>query len=99
VIVTITAEAEADLEQIATYVAEQSPSSALKLIRELRGRCQSLLDAPRAYPLVPRYERFGIRRRPFGRYLIFYRVSADTIEIVHILHGARDYETLLFPEE
>jgi plasmid stabilization system protein ParE len=64
VIVTITAEAEADLEQIATYVAEQSPRSALELIRELRERCESLVDAPRGYPLVPRHEHFGIRRPP-----------------------------------
>lgn len=98
-IVTLTAEAEADLEQIATYVAEQSPGSALKLVRELRQRCESLSDAPRGYPLVPRYEQWGIRRRPFGGFLIFYRVGKDTIEIIHVLHGARDYESLLFPEE
>jgi plasmid stabilization system protein ParE len=98
-IVTLTAEAEADLEQIASYVAEQSPKSALKLVRELRERCESLLDAPRGYPLVPRYERFGVRRRPFGRFLIFYRIGEDRIEVIHILHGARDYESLLFPQE
>ena len=40
----------------------------------------------------------GIRRRPFGNYLIFYRIGIDAIEVVHILHGARDYEPLLFPE-
>jgi len=45
VIVVVTAEAEADLEQIAEYVAEQSPRSALTLVRELRERCESLLDA------------------------------------------------------
>jgi toxin ParE1/3/4 len=99
VIVTITAEAEADLEQIAIYVSEQSPRSALELVRELRERCESLLDAPRGYPLVPRYEHLGIRRRSSGRFLIFYRVSTDAIEVIHILHGARDYESLLFPEE
>ena len=98
-IVTITAEAEADLEQIANYVAEQSPTSALELVRDLRARCESLRDAPRGYPLVPRYEHLGIRRRSFGRFLIFYRVSTDAIEVIHILHGARDYESLLFPEE
>jgi plasmid stabilization system protein ParE len=58
-----------------------------------------LADAPRGYPLVPRYEQFGIRRRPFGNFLIFYRVGTETIEVVHILHGARDYEPLLFPEK
>lgn len=97
-IVNVTAAAEADLEQIMAYVAQQSPASALKLVRELRQRCESLVDAPRAYPLVPRYERFGIRRHPFGQFLIFYRVDHDAIEIIHILHGARDYERLLFPE-
>ena len=99
-IVLVTAEAETDLEQIARYVAEHSPQSALKLIRELRKICESLSDAPRGYSLlVPRYEHLGIRRRPFGNFLIFYRVGADAIEIVHILHGARDYEPLLFPEK
>jgi toxin ParE1/3/4 len=98
VIVVITAEAETDLEQIAAYVAERSPQGALKLIRELRDRCESPADAPRGYPLVPRYEQFGIRRRPFGSFLIFYRVGTEAIEVVHILHGARDYEPLLFPE-
>jgi toxin ParE1/3/4 len=48
--------------------------------------------------LVPRYEQFGIRRRPFGSFLIFHRVGTEAIEVVHILHGARDYEPLLFPE-
>jgi len=69
---------------------------ALKFVQELK--CDSLADAPRGYPLMPRYEHLGIRRRPFGNYLIFYRVGADAIEVVHILHGARDYEPLLFPE-
>jgi toxin ParE1/3/4 len=53
---------------------------------------------PRAYPLVPRYEHFGIRRRPYGHYLIFYRIGVGTIDIVHILHGAQNYEPFLFPE-
>jgi hypothetical protein len=27
-----------------------------------------------------------------------HRVGAEATEVVHILHGARDYEPLLFPE-
>jgi plasmid stabilization system protein ParE len=30
-------------------------------------------------------------------YLIFYRVGTELVEITHILNGAQDYETLLFP--
>jgi plasmid stabilization system protein ParE len=98
-VVIITGPAEADLENIADYIAAQSPIRALSFVRELRDRCEALADAPRAYPLVPRYEHFGIRRRPHGNYLIFYRVDAETIEVIHILHGVRDYQRLLFPEE
>ncbi|WP_342588924.1 type II toxin-antitoxin system RelE/ParE family toxin [Rhizobium phaseoli] len=39
-----------------------------------------------------------IRRRPYGDYLIFYRI-ADAIEVLHVLRGAVDYERLLFPDE
>jgi plasmid stabilization system protein ParE len=42
---------------------------------------------PLAYPLVPRYESRGIRRRPVGDYLIFYRLQDNRVEIVHILHS------------
>jgi plasmid stabilization system protein ParE len=31
--------------------------------------------------------------------LIFYRIEADRVVIVHVLHGARDHESLLFPEQ
>jgi plasmid stabilization system protein ParE len=98
VIVVLTAEAETDLESIAEYIARDSATIALNFVQELREKCLALAQAPRGYPLVPRYEHLGIRRRPFGNYLIFYRIGADAIEVVHILHGARDYERLLFPE-
>lgn len=97
-IVVLTAEAETDLEAIAVYIARDSVTAALNVVHELREKCLTLTETPRGYPLVPRYEHHGIRRRPFGSYLIFYRVGTEAIEVVHILHGARDYERLLFPE-
>ncbi|MGH9741426.1 MAG: type II toxin-antitoxin system RelE/ParE family toxin, partial [Candidatus Acidiferrum sp.] len=36
----------------------------------------------------------GIRSFPFGSYLIFYRVVTKAIEIVRVLHGARDIENI-----
>jgi len=98
VIVVLTAEAETDLESIAEYISRDSVTAALNIVHDLREKCLALADAPRGYPLVPRYEHQGIRRCPFGSYLIFYRVGTEIVEVVHILHGARDYEPLLFPE-
>ena len=50
------------------------------------------------FPLLPNWEERGIRRLPFGDYLIFYRIDSEQVEILHVLHGARDFEAILFPD-
>jgi toxin ParE1/3/4 len=97
--VVFTAEARADLDQISDYIAEQNLAAALAFVAKLRVACRALAHAPLGYPVVPRYRASGIRRRAFGNYLIFYRVRADAIEVIHILHGARDYARILFPDK
>lgn len=53
---------------------------------------------PAALPFgAKRYEHHGIRRCVHANYLIFYRVQSQQIDVIHILNGAQDYETLLFP--
>ncbi|KIU26613.1 plasmid stabilization protein [Methylobacterium radiotolerans] len=96
-IVVFTEEAEVDLEHIANYIAEANPRRAVSFVDELVDCCQRLAEAPQGYPLVPRYRHSGVRRRSYGRYLVFYRVGADRIDILHVLHGAQDYEAILFP--
>jgi toxin ParE1/3/4 len=96
--VDITSAAEADLEGIADYIARDNPVRAVSFVRELYERCLDIADMPEAWPIVPRYEHHRIRRRVHGRYLIFYRVSADCITILHVLNGAMEVDTILFPE-
>ena len=95
--VAFAAAAVADLERIGDAIAADNPLRALSFVQELRQRCEWLGDMPRSFPLVPRYEATGVRRRPYGDYLIFYRVDIEAVVILHILHGAMDYEPLLFP--
>ena len=92
-------EAERSLEQIGDYIAQDSPTRAESFTRELLDAALALGDAPRAYPLVPRFERLGVRRRVHGNYVILYRVEADRVFVAPIVHGARDYGRLLLPEE
>lgn len=61
--VLITAEAETDLEAIAGYIARDNPVRALSFIRELYQLCIEIADMPQAWPVVPRYEHHGVRRR------------------------------------
>ncbi len=91
--------AQADLEEIADYIAQDNPRRALSYIRELRIAAETIGEFPESYPLLPRYEHYGLRRRAYGNYLIFYEIIKGTVFVTHILHGAQDYEAILFPEE
>ena len=96
--VVLSAAAKRDLIEIGDFIARDNPVRAGTFVDELLDRCHDLADQPRAYPLVPRYEHWDIRRRVYRNYLIFYRVTEEQVEVIHVLHGARDYEALLFPD-
>lgn len=98
-IVRLTRGAERDLENIADHVAADKVERAITLLGGLREHCLALAERPERFPLVPRYGHHGIRRRVHGRCLIFYRVEPGQVVVLHVLHGARDYEPLLFPDE
>ena len=96
-IVQLSAEAERNLEEIADHIAAENPAGALRFLTQLRGKCLGLAEFPERFPLVPRFERLGVRHRVHGNYLIFYRVETDRVVVLHILHGAMDYTAILPP--
>ena len=96
--VVVTEAAFADLLDIGRSIRRDNPARAETFVAELFDRCQRLGAMPQAYPLLPDWEAKGIRRRPYGDYLIFYRITGEAVEVLHVLHGARDYEAILFPE-
>ena len=93
--VVITAAAKADLIAIGEFIRPHNPARALHLSTSCSIAAMTSADMPRAYPLVPRYEQWGIRRRVYRDHLIFYRVQSELIEVIHVLNGAQDYDALL----
>lgn len=93
--VRLAAQAERDLTEIALFIARDNSQRALDFAQQLRTACLDLAEFPDRFPLVPRYEKLGVRHRVYGSYLIFYRKEADHVAVLHILHGARDYLDLL----
>lgn len=89
--VVLTRLAEADLTQIGDWIAQDSPAAAGRWIEAALTECQSLSAHPERYPRVAFA---GLRKRSFGDYVIFYRVM-DRVEIVRVLHAARDWTQLL----
>jgi toxin ParE1/3/4 len=78
-----------DLETIGDYIAKDSPGNALRFIQTLRGQCQKICLAPLVYVARPELDH-GLRSCALGRYVIFFRPTADLVRIERILHSAMD---------
>jgi putative addiction module CopG family antidote len=81
--------AEADLAEIALYIAADNPNAAWRFVGELRTHCRLLTEFLARNPLREQYGA-GVRVAVHGRYLIFYAAADDhTVVIERILHGSR----------
>ena len=97
--VVVTDEASGDLLEIGLYLADENPALAMRTVRKLRAQVVELTDRALRYALVPQHEETGVRRRVAGTYNIYYHVTGDRVEVMRILHQARDSEQMLFPED
>ena len=41
----------------------------------------------------------GLRMAPMGNYVIFFRIVEGVVRIERVLHGARDFPTVMAPAE
>ena len=81
--------ARTDLAAIWDYIAGDSPARADAFLRQL----EATMGVLGGNPLMGRQrdELFpGLRSFAVGAYLIFYRRQTAGIEVVRVLHGARD---------
>jgi toxin ParE1/3/4 len=89
----ISPRASSDLIEIWSYIADDSVANSDAFIDKIYEAMQLLAGKPgsgrRREELAP-----GMQSFPFGRYIIFYRVIAGTIDIVRVLHGARDIQNI-----
>jgi toxin ParE1/3/4 len=86
--------AEFDLEEIGDYIARDNPRRAITFIDEILEHCARLLSFPESAPLRPEFGE-GVRVSVFRRYLIFYAVHDDLLEIRRVVHGARNLGELI----
>ena len=86
----------ADLDEIYDYIAEDAPDRATESIRKLVKAAELLRSFP-DLGVSKLKSNPELRIYPFQNYLIIYqpKIKFDRIEIVRIIHGARDYFKLL----
>jgi toxin ParE1/3/4 len=89
--------AAADIFEIWDYIADDSLIAADRWVDRLDEQFGLLATQPlmgRARDeLAP-----GVRSFPFGRYVIFYAPLDDGIDVVRVVHGARDIDAVFGDE-
>ena len=84
-----TTKAQEDLLEIWSYIAEDNPDAADKVLDDIDATCQTLAKNPASgrarEELAPQLRSF-----PVENYLVFYRPTGDAIVVIRVLHGARD---------
>ncbi|MGB3391429.1 MAG: type II toxin-antitoxin system RelE/ParE family toxin [Pseudaminobacter sp.] len=86
--------AESDLIDIWVSIALDNRRAADQLLQEFENRFNQLADFPESGPLRPDIAD-DVRTLTCRNYLILYRMVSDHIEIVRVVHGARDITALL----
>ena len=89
-LVVISDAARIDLDDIWLYIATDSPTNADRFLDRLVEVATGTLAVA---PLSGREREElgeGLRSLPVESYLIFYRVKDNAVEVLRIIHGARD---------
>lgn len=82
-----------DLYEIVEFIARDSPAAALRHVERLEESCWALARNPMLgtlrEDLLP-----GLRLWTVGSHVICFRPSEDGVEIIRVVHGARDFDAL-----
>jgi len=92
--------ADADVDAAAAFIARDSLDAALRFYDAVDRTYRQIRDHPQR---CPRYELDHPRLRGLRKctvtgsrnYLVFYHIDADTVEVIRVLHGARDIPSVL----
>ncbi|PKB80398.1 MAG: plasmid stabilization protein [SAR202 cluster bacterium Io17-Chloro-G9] len=69
------------------HLAGDSPIYAKRIVDRLIRRSEQAAEFPRSGRIVPEYENQDIREVIERPYRIIYRVAADRIEVLAVVHG------------
>ena len=81
------------MEDVADFIARDNPQRAWTFVEELERKARTVVRAPKAYPARPSLSP-GLRLAVYRKYNIYFQLAGHGIDIVRILHSARDAEAI-----
>jgi toxin ParE1/3/4 len=88
------AEAAADLEAIREYIARSSPRYAALTLARLVDAVDRLRQFPESGRIVPEVDSPAVREVIHGAYRIVYELRTGRVEVLTVVHGARQFPDL-----
>lgn len=82
--------ASEDLVSIGEHISRDSGFYAATVVRDLVAASRSLTALAERGRKVPEYDDEALRELIVRKYRLVYRVRADRVEILRIIHGARE---------
>ena len=95
---TISKQAKRDLTAIWSYIASDNEAAADRVLDSLNDKIALLVDHPFIGPARPDIAP-DLRYLISDNYLLLYRVLPESVEIVRVLHGARNLSVLFRDDE
>ncbi|MDJ1182743.1 type II toxin-antitoxin system RelE/ParE family toxin [Roseofilum casamattae] len=93
-----------DLIDIATYIANTNLDLSDRFLQAAEQTFQQLGQMPEMgkrcqfeRPELQNIRQIGVKE--FRNYIIFYSLSERTVEVIRVIHGARDLERLLTEDD
>ena len=91
--VRITEQAIQDLDAIAGYIARDSWLRGSQFVADALNRAESLARCPERGRMVPEFSIESIHEIYLHRFRLIYRVNAEVVYVIALIHGARDLTT------
>ena len=82
-----------DLDEIADWIAQDSPRRAIKIVRELRAEFRKIAQNPMLYQLRPDIGE-DVRLATVGHYVILFWIDSDVARFERVMYGSRDLPSL-----
>ena len=88
--IVITESAYEDMEDIESYISQDSPAIARKFIVRIFDKIDQLYQFPESGKFVPEIKDHSIRELLLNKYRIIYQLTDNSkINVLRIVHGSR----------
>lgn len=83
-----------DVDDIWLHIAADDPAAATRLVRRLATGIARLAEFPKSGRARPEIGP-SARSVAVGNYLVLYRIGEDCVDVIRVIHGAREISELL----